>query len=122
MQRAPHPSTIFKIFSPSDWEDLQRDGQTLGSALDRQDGFLHFSTEGQLAATLALHFRGAGPLVLARIPLSRLASRDVRWEPARDGSLFPHLYGVLHQGEIDRHWPLHPTDKDRYELPDLRAD
>ncbi|MEM7730219.1 MAG: DUF952 domain-containing protein, partial [Pseudomonadota bacterium] len=115
---APHKA-IFKIFTPADWDALERDGTTRGSALDRTDGFLHFSTDAQLAETLALHFRSAGELVLARVPLSALRGREVRWEAARGGTLFPHLYGLLERGDIDRVWRLSPDSAGLYELPEL---
>jgi uncharacterized protein (DUF952 family) len=112
-------TAIFKIFEPADWEGFQSDGETLGSALDRTDGFLHFSTAGQLGGTLSLHFRGAGELVIARIPLAGLDGRDVRWEAARGGTLFPHLYGALHAGDVDRHWRVSSGADGAYELPEL---
>ena len=112
-------SKIFKIFKPSEWDDLCRDGQTLGSPLDAKDGFLHFSTIAQLSGTLALHFKGAGPLVLAEIPLDHLSDRVVKWEAARDGSLFPHLYGALRTSDITYHWTLTPDQAGHYGLPNF---
>ncbi|MGB3457333.1 MAG: DUF952 domain-containing protein [Litorimonas sp.] len=116
---SPTETRIFKIFTPADWDDLRASGRTRGSALDRKDGFLHFSTAEQLPDTLSLHFKGAGPLIVARVPLAALMERDVRWEAARGGTLFPHLYGLLDLGEVDRHWRLSPDANGAYELPDL---
>lgn len=110
---------IYKILTPDQWVALCRDGETVGSSLDQADGFIHFSTPAQVAGTLAKHFVGAGPLVLAEIPLPRLAAQDVRWERARSGDLFPHLYGHLARDSVSQHWSLHPDDAGRYGLPDF---
>ena len=118
MTHAP-AEAIFKIFTPADWTAFQAEGRTSGSPLDRTDGFLHFSTAEQLAETLSLHFRDAGALILARVPLRALDGRDVRLETARGGTLFPHLYGVLDMQAVDRHWRLSSGADGSYELPDL---
>lgn len=112
------PTHIYKILTPQQWDVFCDNGETLGSPLDRADGFLHFSTPAQLAETLAKHFAKAGPLVLAEIPLSALDGLDVRWEPARDGSLFPHLYGLLRHDSLSQHWPLHADAQGVYVLPE----
>lgn len=109
---------IYKILTPAEWSILCRDGETQGSPLDQTDGYIHFSTSVQVAATLAKHFKGAGPLILAAIPLSALTDADVRWEKARSGDLFPHLYGVLQRGSVTQHWPLHPGAHGGYDLPE----
>lgn len=84
----------YKIFRASEWAQFQRDGNFAGSPADQADGFIHLSTRAQVAGTLAAHFAGATGLVLAAINLAALGAA-VRWEPARGGTLFPHLYGVL---------------------------
>ena len=58
------------------------------------DGFVHFSTAGQLAETLRRHFAGQGDLVLLAVPADALGP-GLRWEPSRGGDLFPHLYAPL---------------------------
>ena len=71
----------------------QRDeGHFTGSEIDLTDGFIHFSTAEQLSETLALHFEGIENLLLLTIDGRRL---DLKWEPARNGDLFPHLYDIL---------------------------
>ena len=84
----------YRILTADEWAGFERDGRFTGGALDRADGFIHLSTEAQLAATLAAHFAGAGDLVIAAVDLAALGDA-VRWEASRDGALFPHLYGVL---------------------------
>jgi len=115
----PTDRAIYKILTPDQWAVLRRDGQSTGSNLDQTDGFIHFSTTAQLQGTLDLHYKGAGALVLAGVLISALQDRDLRWEPARDGSLFPHLYAGLSLSMIARHWTLHPSADGSYVVPNV---
>ena len=114
----PPEISIYKILTLDQWTAFCRDGTTQGSPLDHADGYIHFSTAAQVAGTLGKHFKGAGPLILAETPLSELGGQDVRWETARNGDLFPHLYGVLRRDSVSRHWPLHPDAHGGYDLPE----
>ena len=84
---------IFKIVPRVEWE---RAGETYeGSAHDRADGFLHFSTRPQLAETLRRYYAGQNDLMLVAVDAGVLGAA-LRWEhsPSR-GEDFPHLYGPL---------------------------
>jgi uncharacterized protein (DUF952 family) len=87
-------ATVYKVCTAADWADARRLGRYLGSADDLRDGFIHLSTAEQLAGTLERHFAGQDGLVLAAFDPKRLGPA-LQWEPARDGSLFPHLYSDL---------------------------
>lgn len=65
-----------------------------GTAEDRADGFVHFSTAAQVRESAAKHRAGERDLVLLACDLSALGDA-LRWEPARGGQLFPHLYGPV---------------------------
>ncbi len=78
----------------SEWQDAVREGAYAGSRDDARDGFIHFSTAGQLAETLRRHFAGREGLVLVSVNDVPLGD-TLRWEPSRGGDLFPHLYGML---------------------------
>ena len=84
----------YKVMSATEWQQMQHDGIFHGSPADIADGYIHLSRSSQLAATLDRHFRGAEGLMLVAVDLSRLGD-TVRWEPARGGELFPHIYGRL---------------------------
>ena len=86
--------TIFKICRTSEWADAQRSGTFAGSAIDLRDGYIHFSTAEQVVATAAMHFAGVDGLKLVAVDADALGA-SLRWEPARGGALFPHLYGEL---------------------------
>lgn len=92
-------TTIYKVCGAAEWSAAQAPGQYDGSADDRRDGFIHFSTASQLAATLARHFAGRDDLVLIAVDGDGLGGDGLgaalKWEPSRGGDLFPHLYGAL---------------------------
>jgi uncharacterized protein (DUF952 family) len=90
---------IYKVFRAGEWAELEAAGETLGAPVDRADGFVHFSTAGQLAGTLAKHFAGEAGLVLVAVD-AEAAGGAVRWEPSRGGALFAHLYRPLGMGDV----------------------
>jgi uncharacterized protein (DUF952 family) len=85
---------IFKVCGREEWAAAKVAGVYRGSADDRRDGFIHFSTQAQLPGTLAKHFAGRDDLVLIAIEADALGDA-LKWEPSRGGDLFPHLYGAL---------------------------
>ena len=89
---------IYKILRPGEWDDLKTKRRFAGSPADLADGFIHFSTAQQLDATLDKHFAGEEGLVLAAVETARLPTElldALKFEPARDGQAFPHLYAAL---------------------------
>jgi uncharacterized protein (DUF952 family) len=86
---------IYKIVHASEWAEAERAGVYEGSAKDRADGFLHFSTASQLAETLKRYYAGANNLVLVAVREATLGNA-LKYEhaPSR-GEDFPHLYGAL---------------------------
>jgi len=87
------------------WAEAVAAGRYDGTADDRRDGFLHFSTAGQLPESARRHRAGQAGLVLVAVEAERLGER-LRWEPSRGGALFPHLYGPLLPPEAARILPL----------------
>lgn len=85
---------VFKIVYIAEWKTAEAAGVYLGSAKDRADGFLHFSTAEQLTGTLARYYADAHDLVLVAVDTDALGPA-LKYEPSRDGALFPHLYGAL---------------------------
>jgi len=89
----------YKVFRAGEWAELQAAGRTLGAPVDRADGFVHFSTEEQLAGTLERHFAGETGLVIVAVE-AEAAGEAIRWERSRGGALFPHLYRALELGDV----------------------
>ena len=87
-------AVAFKIVDAEAWREAQDAGEYAGSAVDHADGYIHMSTEAQLAETARRHFAGRDGLLLLDVDMGRLDG-DVVWEPSRGGALFPHLYAAL---------------------------
>lgn len=86
---------IFKIAQAADWLTVERVGRFAGTAHDKADGFIHFSTAPQLAETLKHYYAGIDGLLLIAVDESKLGSA-LKWEQsASRGADFPHLYGDL---------------------------
>ena len=87
-------SRIYKILERSEWDAAKTAGVFAGSAVDLQDGYIHFSTAGQAVETARRHFHGRPDLVVLEVEAADLGAA-LCWEPSRGGALFPHLYGQL---------------------------
>ncbi|HMS94136.1 MAG TPA: DUF952 domain-containing protein [Tabrizicola sp.] len=98
---------ILKIFRRSEWDVFRAAGETLGAPVDQADGFIHFSTPGQVAETAAKWFASESDLVLVAFNPDQLGPA-LKWEPSRGGQLFPHLYRALKLDEVvwDKSLPL----------------
>lgn len=84
----------YKVLTPAEWAAWQVGRIFRGSASDIADGFIHLSLADQLPGTLDRHYAGQEGLVLVAVDLATLGDA-LRWEAARGGALFPHLYGAL---------------------------
>jgi uncharacterized protein (DUF952 family) len=87
-------SPIYHICRRDEWQAALARGRYDGSSQDAADGFIHFSTAAQIAASAAKHRAGQDGLVLVAVEPARLGGA-LRWEESRGGALFPHLYGPL---------------------------
>lgn len=85
---------IFKLCPAPLWREAERRGTFTGAPIDLTDGYIHFSTVGQVAETAARHFAGQADLLLVSVDGAALGDA-LRYEPSRGGALFPHLYGAL---------------------------
>lgn len=101
---------IFKIFRRSEWDAFRAAGETAGAPIDLVDGFIHFSTAATVAETAARYFAAESDLVLVAFNSDTLGAA-LKWESARGGVLFPHLYRTLTLAEVvwDKSLPLGAT-------------
>lgn len=90
---------IYKILPRAEWSAAQAAGRFDGSAVDHQDGYIHFSTAAQASETARRYFAGQADLVVLEIEGDDLGDA-LKWEPSRGGDLFPHLYGALDVGAV----------------------
>jgi uncharacterized protein (DUF952 family) len=103
-------SLIYTLLRGADWRAAQAAGEYRGSADDRRDGFLHFSTAAQVRESAAKHRAGEPDLWLVAADAAALGAA-LRWELASGGrrpGLFPHLYGPLPLAAVQSavHLPL----------------
>ena len=111
--------TIYKIVPATLWADATASGAFRGSALDLQDGYIHFSTAAQVRETAAKHFAGVGGLVLVAVKVDVLGTA-LEWETSRGGDLFPHLYAPLAVGLASWVKPLPIGDDGLHIFPNLQ--
>jgi uncharacterized protein (DUF952 family) len=87
-------ASIYKIVTQDEWREAEKEGLFRGAPVDLADGYIHFSTAGQVAETAAKHFAGKADLLLVSVDEAALGDR-LRYEVSRGGALFPHLYADL---------------------------
>jgi uncharacterized protein (DUF952 family) len=90
---------IIKLLRADEWAAFVFAGSFAGSADDLRDGYIHISTPEQLEATAAKWFADEQGLMAVTLDADALA-HELRWEPARGGQLFPHLYRPLVTADI----------------------
>ena len=98
-------ASIYKILRPAEWQAFSTARRFEGSPDDMRDGFIHLSTAAQVSGTLARHFAGEPEVVILRVVSAPLGDA-LRWEPSRQGALFPHLYRALRIEEVAETWTL----------------
>ena len=87
-------TTVYKIVAADLWHAAEDSGVFTGAGIDLNDGFIHLSTGAQARRTAQLYFAGQDNLVLVAADGASLGEA-LKYEPSRDGDLFPHLYGSL---------------------------
>ena len=102
------PATAWRAAAP---------GTYAGSADDRRDGYIHFSTAAQLRESCAKHRPGQTGLLLLEVRIESLGDA-LRWEPSRGGALFPHLYGPLPASAVVGETPLPLGPDGHHAFPD----
>jgi uncharacterized protein (DUF952 family) len=90
---------IYKILPRVEWAAAVAAGRFEGSAVDHQDGYIHFSTATQAGETARRYFAGQADLVVLEVEGDDLGPA-LKWEPSRGGDLFPHLYGPLSTDDV----------------------
>jgi uncharacterized protein (DUF952 family) len=89
---------IYHMCRADEWAAAIKTGTYRGSSQDIADGFIHFSTAAQIVESARKHRAGQNGLLLVAVDAERLGDR-IKWEPARNDALFPHLYGPLDPAE-----------------------
>jgi uncharacterized protein (DUF952 family) len=89
---------VYKICTKSEWQEIKKKGQLTGSKKDKEDGYIHFSGEDQVAGTLKKFYTNQKDLILLKVDTLKL--EHLLWEQASDGNMFPHLYSSLDTSNV----------------------
>jgi uncharacterized protein (DUF952 family) len=96
--------TIYKVLTEEQWE-AANGGGPVQAPVDIADGYVHFSTAAQLQGTLSKWFKGQSGCVLLAFDADDFGAQ-LKWEKARDGDLFPHVYGRVLAKQSKAFWNL----------------
>lgn len=110
------PAIAYKVLSGPQMAELEAQGTFAGAPVDLADGYIHLSTEAQLAETVAKHFAGQDDLHIVAVDLEALGGA-VKWEPSRGGQLFPHIYAALPLSVVVAYGPLERDESGAIRLP-----
>ncbi len=86
-------TTLFHIAEESDWNAALMEGIYKPAGFDT-DGFIHFSTREQVAATAERYYAGRTDLLLLEVEDTDVLD-TLRFEASPSGELFPHVYRTL---------------------------
>lgn len=95
---------IYKVLTKEQWAAAEA-GALIRAPVDEKDGYVHFSTRTQLAETLSKWFHGINGCVLASFDAD-VFENDLKWEKARGGDKFPHVYGDVRASQALSIWLL----------------
>ena len=109
---------IYHMCRAEEWAAAIASGSYPGSSQDQADGFIHFSTKGQIVESARRHRAGQDRLLLVTVDAARLGDR-LKWETSRGGDLFPHLYGPLGPAEATSVRPLPLGPDGQHVFPEL---
>ncbi|XP_019200110.1 PREDICTED: uncharacterized protein LOC109193711 [Ipomoea nil] len=84
---------VYRISIAEEWEELQKNGSTLGGDLDKTTGCIHLSKLDQVQSTLQAFFVNVNKdLYLLQVDAKKLGDGLV-YEAVDDSNVFPHFYG-----------------------------
>ena len=92
-------ATIFHIAPKEKWTKSRSRGQYSEDSL-QSEGFIHCSTDEQVAATANKHFKGQSDLVLLSINASDIISVIVYESSGDNGEEYPHIFGPINHDAV----------------------
>lgn len=84
---------IYHIVVPKIWDKALLEAKYRPESL-KTEGFIHCSKYEQVLGSAELHFKGHDELVVVSL-IEKHCRQHLKWEPGRDGELFPHLYSAF---------------------------
>jgi uncharacterized protein (DUF952 family) len=91
---------IYLTMSPDDFAKATADGIWAPESL-RADDFIHASPADQLTRVANKHYRQLDEVCIVCLRADRVRP-EIRWEPASDNRLYPHVYGPLNMDAAER--------------------
>ncbi len=85
---------IYHITSAAAWEKAQTDGAYTADSLATQ-GFIHCSTQDQVAGVLDRYYKGQNNLVKLTIEKSKITSPLIFELATSINEVFPHIHGPI---------------------------
>lgn len=89
---------IYHIVAKPDW-DRQADQAEYEAESLHTEGFIHLSTEEQVAGVLERYYQHVPDLLLLHVDPNKL-THPLRYEAATNNEHFPHLYGALNKDAV----------------------
>ena len=106
---------IYKILTEDEWDQASKVGY-VETALDKEDGFIHFSTSKQLPLTLKLYFKDSKKLILLQLDEEKKKDKIIyeRSNSNDRAGKFPHLYDKFNMNAILNKWNI---TREAFSLP-----
>jgi len=90
---------IFHITTAEEWSKARRAGSYSHPSL-AAEGFIHLSSQEQVAATVGRYYEDTTGLLLLEVDPDRVAEGALVWEASTGGESFPHLYSELNPDAV----------------------
>ena len=106
---------IYKILTEDEWNQASKIGY-VETALDKEDGFIHFSTSKQLPLTLKLYFKDSKKLILLQVDEEKIQDKII-YEGSNSNDRvgkFPHLYDKFNMNAVLNKWNI---TREAFSLP-----
>ena len=85
---------IYHVTTKANWEEAVENGAYITPSL-ATEGFIHNSTESQVAGVLQRYYAGQKDLVLLHIAEEKLTA-ELKYELAPSvNEMFPHIFGAI---------------------------
>ena len=106
---------IYKILTEDEWNQASKIGY-VETALDKEDGFIHFSTSKQLPLTLKLYFKDSKKLILLQVDEEKIKDKIIyeRSNSNDRAGKFPHLYDKFNINAVLNKWNI---TREAFSLP-----
>ncbi len=106
---------IYKILTEDEWNQASKIGY-VETALDKEDGFIHFSTSKQLPLTLKLYFKDSKNLILLQVDEEKIQDKIIYEESNSNDRVgkFPHLYDKFNINAVLNKWNI---TREAFSLP-----